>query len=137
MSDGIRDELRELLFDTAPPPAVDTEAMFEATFAAGGPDGAELLPPDGLFDLPADDPADELLVDDPAFDPTLDDDATHDAPTYGDPALDPGLDEAAGEGGDIAGPDEPGAEAEPAWDAEGDPGVPEAPFDEPGGGAGW
>jgi hypothetical protein len=129
MSDGIRDELRELLFDTAPPPAVDTEAMFEATFAADGPDGAELLPPDGLFDLPADDPADELLADDPAFD---------------DPALDPGLDEtaddSADEGGDTAGLDEPGAEAEPAWDAEGDPGdpgAPEVPFDEPGAGAGW
>ena len=126
MSDGIRDELRELLFDTAPPPAVDTEAMFQATFAADGPDGADLLPPDGLFDLPADDPADELLADDPAFD---------------DPALDDGLDETGDDtADDTAGLDEPGAEAEPAWDAEGDPGdpgAPEVPFDEPGAGAGW
>lgn len=63
-----RDALRELLFDdVAPPPG--SEAMFAATFAATGSGGAELLPPDDLFDDPVpDDGTDELPLDDPAFD---------------------------------------------------------------------
>lgn len=62
-----RDALRELLFDdVAPPPG--SEAMFAATFAATGSGGAELLPPDDLFDDPVPDDTDELPLDDPAFD---------------------------------------------------------------------
>lgn len=74
-----RDALRELLFDdVAPPPG--SEAMFAATFAATGSEGAELLPPDDLFDDPVpDDGADDLPLDDPAFD---------------DPGVDPGVDTA-------------------------------------------
>lgn len=73
-----RDALRELLFDdVAPPPG--SEAMFAATFAATGSAGAELLPPDDLFDddrsddagsdgVGPDDGTDDLPLDDPAFD---------------------------------------------------------------------
>jgi hypothetical protein len=74
-----RDALRELLFDEVTPPP-GSEAMFAATFAATGPDGADLLPPDALFDVdpaaedPADPALDDLPLDDlPADDPALDD----------------------------------------------------------------
>lgn len=124
MNDGIRDELRELLFDSAPAPQVDTAAMFERTFAASGPDGAELLPPDGLFDLPADDPAEDLLVDDQQ----VLDDGFDDAPD--DPAAD--------EAGDLPVDTD---HADPAWDTSGDAAdtgdVPDTTFDDHGTGAGW
>ncbi len=126
MNDGIRDELRELLFDSAPAPAVDTAAMFERTFAAAGPDGADLLPPDGLFDLPDDDPADEVTIDD---DLTVDDvlpadPEVHDSTPEDAPADDLAVDV---------------DHAEPAWDADGDAPAhaPDAPFDDHGTGAGW
>lgn len=67
-----RDALRELLFDdVAPPPG--SEAMFTATFAATGSEGADLLPPDHLFDYPAPDPAPDDATDDPGVeDETID-----------------------------------------------------------------
>jgi hypothetical protein len=129
MSDGIRDELRELLFDSAPPPEVDTAAMFERTFAADGPDGSELLPPDGLFDLPADDPADELLLDGLPADAPLEDAGLDDA------GLDDGtLDDI----GDDTGFDVPDAAADGGADDATDDGTdPGAPFGDHGTGAGW
>ncbi|MDN5932084.1 MAG: hypothetical protein L0I24_13635 [Pseudonocardia sp.] len=103
MSDELasRDALRELLFDdVAPPPG--SEAMFAATFAATGSEGAELLPPDDLFDDPVpDDGTDELPLDDPAFDdPGVDPDTAEDLPVdsehhheyRSDPAADPTVD---------------------------------------------
>lgn len=79
-----RGELRELLFDgVAPPP--DAEAMFDRTFAATGDDGAHLLPADGMFDEPADDPIvvedppTDLYVDDPAIDDPSNDGAAGDS----------------------------------------------------------
>jgi hypothetical protein len=130
MSDGIRDELRELLFDSAPPAEVDREALFARTFAAEEGAGADLLPPDGLFDLPADDPADEgLLTDEALFtdEAALDDGFSADAGSsdgdsaaddagvdpdttdvWGDPAAgDPAGDDPAGAAPDV--PFEPGA----------------------------
>jgi hypothetical protein len=132
MSDGIRDELRELLFDSAPPPEVDTAAMFERTFAADGPDGSELLPPDGLFDLPADDPADELLLDGlpadaPLEDPGLDDGGPDDA-GLDDAGFDAGFDD-AGTGDEVA--------ADEGTDDGSDGIDPGAPFGDHGTGAGW
>lgn len=134
MSDGIRDELRELLFDSAPPPEVDTAAMFERTFAADGPDGSELLPPDGLFDLPADDPADELLLDGLPADAPLEDSGLDDT----------GLDDA---GYDDGAPHDTGFDVldaghEPAADGGADDATddgtdPGAPFGDHGTGAGW
>lgn len=63
-----RDALRELLFDDVAPPS-GSEAMFAATFAATGSEGADLLPPDDLLDDPAlDDGTEDLPVDDPALD---------------------------------------------------------------------
>ena len=137
MSDGIRDELRELLFDSAPPPEVDTAAMFERTFAADGPDGSELLPPEGLFDLPADDPADELLLDGLPADAPLEDDG------FDGPGLDGtpdgvGLDGGFGVGFD-GGLDDTGFDV-PDHDPDGTDGVdpaPGAPFGDHGTGAGW
>ena len=105
-----RDALRELLFDgVAPPPG--SEAMFAATFAATGSEGAELLPPDDLFDDPVpddgtDDPGvddgtpDGALPDDPD-DPDADADAPDDLPVdaehpadWSDPNSDPTQDPA-------------------------------------------
>lgn len=49
----VRTQLRELLLDgVALPPEVDTELMFETTFASEPDAGADLLPPDGLLDAP-------------------------------------------------------------------------------------
>lgn len=46
-----REELRELLFDDLPPPPPDAQQeMFDRTFAGDGGDGAELLPPDHVFE---------------------------------------------------------------------------------------
>ncbi|MHA6782788.1 hypothetical protein ACVGOW_17595 [Pseudonocardia saturnea] len=96
-----RDALRELLFDdVAPPPG--SEAMFAATFAATGSEGAELLPPDDLFDDPVpgdetDDPGvdDGTLLDDPDPDTDVPDvlpvDAEHPA-DWSDPIPDPAPD---------------------------------------------
>ena len=100
-----RDALRELLFDdVAPPPG--SEAMFAATFAATGSEGAELLPPDDLFDDPVpddgtDDPGidDGTLLDDPGADPDADTDVPDDLPVdaehpadWSDPTPDPAPD---------------------------------------------
>ena len=129
MSDGIREELRELLFDSAPPPEIDREALFARTFASEPGAGADLLPPDGLFDLPADDPADEALLDadgtpadaDPGFDAGPDPDT--------DAGTDPDPDVAAGADGPWGDPtaEDPADGGDPA-------GAPDVPF-EPG--AGW
>ena len=74
-----RDALRELLFDGVDPPP-GSEAMFAATFAATGSEGAELLPPDDLFDDPVpDDGTDDPGVDDGAPDGSLPDDPDTDA----------------------------------------------------------
>ncbi len=142
MSDGIREELQALLFDSAPPADVDGEALFARTFASEEGAGADLLPPDGLFDLPADDPAfDDAAFDDPAFDPAPDGAGPGDG-VFGDEALpaegvtaaDGGTDTADGAGddaGDSAGDDvwgDSAADADPAGE------LPEVPF-EPG--AGW
>jgi hypothetical protein len=142
MSDGIREELQALLFDSAPPADVDGEALFARTFASEEGAGADLLPPDGLFDLPADDPAfDDAAFDDPAFDPAPDGAGPGDG-VFGDEALstegvtaaDGGTDTADSAGddaGDSAGDDvwgDPAADADPAGE------LPEVPF-EPG--AGW
>ena len=142
MSDGIREELQALLFDSAPPADVDGEALFARTFASEEGAGADLLPPDGLFDLPADDAAfddaafDDAAFDDPAFDGTAPD-GTGDG-LFGDEALpaegvtagDEGAD-TADSAGDSAGDDawgDPAADTDPAGE------LPEVPF-EPG--AGW
>ena len=136
MSDGIRDELRELLFDSAPPPEVDTAAMFERTFAADGPDGSKLLPPDGLFDLPADDPADELLLDGLPADAPLEDAGLDDTGLDGSGLDGSGPDDAGFD--DIgAGLDVPDAGDEPAADGTDDGTDPGAPFGDHGTGAGW
>lgn len=138
MSDGTREELRELLFDSAPPPEIDREALFARTFASEPGAGADLLPPDGLFDLPGDDPADEALLDvdgTPADADDLDStdglggtgadpDADTDAGTDLDPDVAGGAD---GPWGDPAAEDDPAAGGDPA-------GGPDVPF-EPG--AGW
>ncbi len=136
MSDGIREELRELLFDSAPPPEIDREALFARTFASEQGAGADLLPPDGLFDLPGDDPADEALLD---ADGTPADADADDPGGTGDPGVEPDADTDAGTDldPDVSGADgpwgDPGAEDDPA--AGGDPaGAPDVPF-EPG--AGW
>ena len=141
MSDGIRDELRELLLDSAPPAEVDTAAMFERTFAVDGPDGAELLPPDGLFDLPPDDPADELFLDAP-LDPALEDPALDGGPTEDGLAGDGGLD--LPDAVDDATAWDATAWDADAWDAAaGDGGTdgtdpaPDTPFGDHGTGAGW
>jgi hypothetical protein len=133
MSDGIRDELRELLFDTAPPPTVDTDAMFARTFAADGADGADLLPPDGLFDLPADDPADELPLDDAALDAGYDPgedllDGTADGAGDDDAGDDLAADDLGVDDGHWASGEDPDT---------GDAGTPDAPFDDHGTGASW
>lgn len=63
-----RDALREMLLDGVAPPEA-SEAMFERTFAATDDAGADLLPPDGLYDLD-DDPLaedDTAPVDDTGF----------------------------------------------------------------------
>ncbi len=133
MSDGIREELQALLFDSAPPADVDGEALFARTFASDEGAGADLLPPGGLFDLPADDPTDTGLDgagldgagagagDDGAGDDTL----LADGVSAGDEGADP---DPAGDGpGDDAWGD-PAADDDPAGDA------PDVPF-EPG--AGW
>lgn len=94
-----RDALRELLFDGVAPPT-GTDAMFDRTFAEQGPYGAELLPPDGLFDLPADDPADDPALDEGAFEDLPSDDAAFDDPGLDvDGALgdEPGADHGAGD----------------------------------------
>lgn len=110
-----RDALRELLFDGVAPPT-GTDAMFDVTFAAQGPHGAELLPPDGLFDLPADDPADDPAFDEAALDDVPLDDVPLGDPAFDDPAFDgpafddPTLDGAGTDGAahDTAAGDEPG-----------------------------
>lgn len=137
MSDGIRDELRELLFDSAPPPEVDTAAMFERTFAAEGPDGSELLPPDGLFDLPADDPADELLLDGLPADAPLEDAGLDDG-TLG-AGLGDGLDDDAGlHDAAFDAPDTgPEVTADEGTEDGTDGSDPGAPFGDHGTGAGW
>ncbi len=139
MSDGIREELRELLFDSAPPPEIDREALFARTFASEQGAGADLLPPDGLFDLPGDDPADEaLLLDADGTPADADDpDGTGGTDGTGDPGVEPDTDAGTDLDPDVAGADgpwgDPGAEDDPA--AGGDPaGAPDVPF-EPG--AGW
>ncbi|GAA3233891.1 hypothetical protein GCM10017691_29870 [Pseudonocardia petroleophila] len=101
--DMSRDALHELLFDGVAPPA-GSDAMFAQTFAAEGSDGADLLPPDGLFDIPADDDLDgdpipgDPILDDPALGGLADDpaDPAFDADHTDDPALeDPALDDPA------------------------------------------
>jgi hypothetical protein len=99
MSDGIREELQALLFDSAPPADVDGEALFARTFASDEGAGADLLPPDGLFDLPADDPADAGF-DEPGFDG-----AGSDGAGSGDGAL---LADGVSAGEEGADPDPPG-----------------------------
>ena len=134
MSDGIREELRELLFDSAPPPEIDREALFARTFASEPGAGADLLPPDGLFDLPGDDPADEALLDADGT-PADTDTGTGDPGDAGaDPDTDAGTDLDPDVAGGADGPwGDPTAEDDPA--AGGDPaGAPDVPF-EPG--AGW
>ena len=132
MSDGIREELQALLFDSAPPADVDGEALFARTFASEEGAGADLLPPDGLFDLPADDPADEG-----GFDAVASDDL--DGAEHGDEALlgdgvtagDEGADTDADTDADTVGDDawgDPAADGDPAGE------LPDVPF-EPG--AGW
>lgn len=132
MSDGIREELRELLFDSAPPPEIDREALFARTFASEPGAGADLLPPDGLFDLPADDPADEALLD---ADTDADPGDLGGGP--GDTGADPDTDAGTDLDPDVAaGADGPWGDptAEDPADG-GDPaGAPDVPF-EPG--AGW
>ncbi len=123
MTDQARDELRELLFDGVAPP-VDTDAMFERTFAASGADGAHLLPPDDLFDGD-DDPADDLPLDDLApDDATLLDDGSEPDPgdTVPDDLADPTVDWS-----------DP-ADGTPDTDAA-DPAAPDVPFDHPT--SGW
>lgn len=135
MSDGTREELRELLFDSAPPPEIDREALFARTFASDEGAGADLLPPDGLFDLPGDDPADEALLDADGTPADVDAPETGD---LGDTGADPDTDAGTDLDPDVAagadGPwGDPTAEDDPA--AGGDPaGAPDVPF-EPG--AGW
>jgi len=135
MSDGIREELQALLFDSAPPADVDGEALFARTFASDEGAGADLLPPDGLFDLPADDPADAAGLDGTGFDG-----AGLDGAAFGDDAL---LADGVSAGGEGAAPDTAGDDpGDDAWghpaddpaddDLAGD--APEVPF-EPG--AGW
>jgi hypothetical protein len=129
MSDGIREELRELLFDSAPPPEIDREALFARTFASEPGAGADLLPPDGLFDLPGDDPADEALLDADGTPTDADDPGGTD--DLGDPGVEPDTDAGTDLDPDVAGADGPWGD--PA--AGGDPaGAPDVPF-EPG--AGW
>ena len=124
-----RDALRELLLDGVAPPAA-SDAMFARTFAADGAGGADLLPPDGLFDEPTDPDLDDPDLDDGA---TLDDPAVDDgvplADDAGGPDLDPSAlgvdhdwsDPGAAEHPDT-GPADPGAD--PALDpGHGDPSV--------------
>ncbi len=138
MSDGIREELRELLFDSAPPPEIDREALFARTFASEQGAGADLLPPDGLFDLPGDDPADEALLLDADGTPADADDPDDLGAAGADPATEPDTDAGTDLDPDVAagadGPwGDPTAEGDPATG--GDPtGAPDVPF-EPG--AGW
>ncbi|WP_300015564.1 hypothetical protein [Pseudonocardia sp.] len=123
MTDGARDELRELLFDGVGPPA-DADAMFERTFAATGDDGAHLLPPGDLFDGDGDgpdDPApDDPALDDPApDDPALLDDVAGPVPD-GDPVLDEDLAD------DWSDPAAGASDPEPAVV---EPAAPDEPFD--------
>lgn len=106
MSDDLvsRDALREMLFDGELPPPPPPEEMFDRTFGSDGDAGADLLPPDTLYDEPGHDPFDDdVPVDDIAPDPAdhpepedveggfethdgLDDPAhSTDAPEHGDP----------------------------------------------------
>ena len=135
MSDGIREELQALLFDSAPPADVDGEALFARTFASDEGAGADLLPPDGLFDLPADDPADAGL-----------DGAGLDGAGFDGPGLDGAVsgDDALLAGGVTAGDE--GADPDPAGDGPGedpwgDPAADDPAGDAPGllfePGAGW
>jgi hypothetical protein len=59
----VRAQLREQLLDQVPPPSdASREIMFARTFAAAPGAGAELLPPDDLFDPHPDDDAVEPAV---------------------------------------------------------------------------
>jgi hypothetical protein len=121
MTDGARDELRELLFDGVAPP-LDTEAMFERTFSASGDDGAHLLPPDDLFD--DGDAADELPLDDGGL---VDDGALLDDGALVDDGVGPATGDADVALDDLA---DPGADwSDPADATSADPGVDAGPAD--------